>query len=239
MISNKAQAMIIDALFFLMICGMSAAILAWASSIYGNQALEAYNYLYLSDVESSSIQVLSEISYMYKGNKLFWVDQFGRYLAGEFNESDERFKLLIENWDGVCRAVGNPLVIEIYPEDKSAVCEGDVCADLQHPIILSCAFNKTNEERYPKIVETSAIEEIMKYVTCKNDTNVDLASLGLVDLGARESPDLAHRFFLRTSYPTNGDCDGGIRPEPPYYASPKIAKLCHNSICDVYTKVYY
>jgi len=65
----KGQAMIVDALFFLMLTGMAAGVLAWASSVYGNQALDAYKYLYLIDMETSSLQTLTEASYTYKGNE--------------------------------------------------------------------------------------------------------------------------------------------------------------------------
>ena len=236
---SRGQAMIIDALFFLMICGMAAAVLAWASSVYGNQALEAYNYLYLSDIQSSTIQVLSETSYYYEGNKLFWMDQFGRYLAGQFNESDNRYALLMDEWDRICSSIGNPIILEIYPETRTTVCYGDTCADRNTPIILTCRFSK-GTGRGTGTRPTSAVEEVLRYVTCReSDYNVQPSSLGLFDLGARGDPDLAHRMFLKVGEPKPSGSCSGLKPEPPFYASPKLAKLCYGGICDMYTKIYY
>ncbi len=237
--NRKAQAMIIDALFFLMLCGMSAAILAWASSVYGNQALEAYRYLYMIDIESSTVQVLGEISYDYQGNELFWLDQFGRYLEGQFNESDPRFALLLDNWDAVCKMVGNPLMVEVIPEDKTSVCvkqKGkEICADREHPIILSCRLER---EENGQVKVTSTLESILNYMTCEGNPGV------YEDLGARTGKDYGHMLFMkiRDLEEQDGKCgkDGiGIRPEPPYYASPKFTKLCHNNICTFYAKIYY
>ncbi len=242
--NRKGQAMIIDALFFLMLCGMSAAILAWASSVYGNQALDAYRNLYLIDMESSTIQVLGGTSYSYEGNELFWMDQFGRYLAGQFNETDDRFKLLLDKWREICNTSGNPIEIEILPEGKTSVCykgnnkNSEVCAGSysgeRHMLILTCPIQKGGKR-------TSSFEEVLNYTTCGG---VEVCSNGggscdYLDLGAKAGEKYKHMLILEIEKPDTGNCEGGIRPEPPYYASPRLAKMCHNFICDMAAKVYY
>ncbi len=229
--NSRAQAMIIDALFFLMLTGMAAAVLVWASSVYGNQALDAYKYLYLIDLESSTLQTVSASSYMYKNNELYWIDQLGRYLDGQFNESDDRFKLLLEEWNLTCATAGMPLVLYVYPETASAgktsVCTEDkkICADEEHPLIFTCPVVQNNQK-------TSALESVLTYM-CKDGTD------GYVDLGERAGGKYAHLLFL--------DSNNGILPpsctspktEPPYYASTSISKLTHDRISRMYTKVYY
>ena len=234
---RNGQAMIIDALLFLMICGSSAAILAWASSVYGNEALDAYRNLYMIDVESSVIQVLGRTSYQYEGNEMFWMDQFGRYLEGQFNETDPRFKLLLDQWKEVCNVSGNPLMVEIMPEGKTSICAGKVCAGRypgnKNVLILSCPI----EDR-----KSSTFESVLNYTTCggiKPALKDCTGTCNYVDIGARAGKGYAHMLFLEVEKPDNGACKGGIRPEPPYYASPKLAKTCHSLICDMFAKIYY
>lgn len=240
----KGQAMIIDALFFLMLCGMSAAILAWASSVYGNQALDAYKYLYLIDLETSALQTVTESSYVYANNELYWIDQLGRYLDGQFNESDPRFKYLLNEWGWVCNVSGTPLVMYVYPEvysvGKTSVCAKDnngnkVCASVDHPLVFTCKFiyEKNHKEHV-----NSTLESVLEYMCGTSGTGTSGID-GYVDLGARASKQYAHLLFLDTNDGFIPDSCTKPKTEPPYYASSKFAKLCHDRICDMYAKVYY
>lgn len=230
--NSKGQAMIIDALFFMLLCGMSAGVLAWASSVYGNEALDAYRYLYLIDTESGAVQQLSAVSYDYNGNKLYWIDQLGRYLDGQFNESDERFKLLLKVWNRTCDMVGSPLVMEVYPEysyrlGNTSVCNDDVCVDDEHPLIFTC-----------KVGDTSAYESVVDYVVSHK------ACTGMFeDLGNRSDTlglpnPLSHLLMFKYGDYSETSCNN-VKPEPVYYASPKMIKVCHDRVCDIRTKIYY
>ncbi len=228
--NRKAQAMIVDALFFLMLCGMSAAVLAWASSVYGNQALDAYKYLYLIDLETSTLQTVTESSYTYQNNEMYWIDQLGRYIDGQFNETDDRFKLLLDQWNRTCSTAGMPLLIYVYPETvsqgKTSVCSSKVCADEDHPLVLTCPIGNETQR-------SSALESVLTYM-CKDGTS------GYVDLGARtKNPKYKHLLFLNTNSGVLSSKCQNPKVEPPYYSSTKFAKLCHDRICDMYAKIYY
>ena len=47
--AGRGQAVIIDALFFMLICGAAAGILFWASATYGEKSYNAYSYMYIND----------------------------------------------------------------------------------------------------------------------------------------------------------------------------------------------
>ena len=222
----KGQAMIIDALLFLMLCGMSAAILAWASSVYGNQALDAYNFLYLIDTESGVIQTLGEASYNVSGNQFYLIDQIGRYLDGQFNETDPRFAYMVGNWSKICNVSGMPMVVYIAPETykgNTSVCYNGVCADGEHPLILTCRIGEGEST-------SSALESVLNY-----QCNGTAWKTSYIDLGDKAGNRYAHYVFLQVS----GLPDNCNTPEPTYYSSPSFTKMFHDRIANIYTKIYY
>ena len=107
----KGQAVVIDAIFFMLVCGMAATALFWAGSVYGNKTYEAYKYMYLNDYETSMIAVLGEMSYKDGDTVRYWMTELGEYMKGTFNESSNRYTLLQENFQKLCVQAPAPVLL--------------------------------------------------------------------------------------------------------------------------------
>jgi len=117
----KAQAVVIDALFFLMICGFAATVLLWAGNVYGNKVFDAYRYMYLNDYETSAMQVLSALEYTDdSGVQRAWLNDLGGFMLGYFNESDPpgRYEVFLSKWDEVCLQAPAPLLLTVFSSGK-------------------------------------------------------------------------------------------------------------------------
>ncbi len=116
----NGQAVVIDALFFLMICGVTSAGLMWAGSVYGDTALEGYQHMYLNDFEAGAINALSMTEYKVDDGPLrVWLDEVGNYMLGEFNKTNPRYTEGIEGqWERACSASPAPVLLVLSTEDS-------------------------------------------------------------------------------------------------------------------------
>lgn len=136
---SRGQAMVMDGLFFLMLCGLAAATLMWAGSVYGNKSFEAYRYIYMTDYASGALQVLSQLDYGYSAGagggtvKANFLNEMGKYMQGEFNESDARYGLMVGKWETLCKQSPAPILLTIYTDARDAA-----CGTRDKPIYLSC-----------------------------------------------------------------------------------------------------
>lgn len=119
---NKGQAAIMDALFFMIICSISATLLFYVSSIYGqsiNQEISAlYNYEYTGGALLSLMNV---------DNQDFWLGLENKLDQGVVRSSDVRD--YIEGY----KVDGEPLwpeVLNSSPSNYTFLCmKGGRCAD--------------------------------------------------------------------------------------------------------------
>ncbi|MFC2174408.1 hypothetical protein ACFLQ2_00875 [archaeon] len=134
---KRGQAMVFDAIFFLMICGLAAAVLLWAGSVYGNKSFEAYRYIYFSDYVGSSVVALSNLEYEYDigGGAVLkpWLNEMGSYMRGDFNSTSGRYALLNSQWEELCEQSPTPLLLTLYSES-----DGVRVGDTENPIYLDC-----------------------------------------------------------------------------------------------------
>ena len=137
---SKGQAMVIDGLFFLMICGVAAATLMWAGSVYGNKSFEAYRYIYMTDYTSGALQVLSQLDYSYSvpGGaptlvKTNFFTEMGKYMQGEFDESDARYDAMMKQWNTLCEQSPAPILLTLFTDTDTAA-----HGTQDKPIYLSC-----------------------------------------------------------------------------------------------------
>ena len=124
---DVGQAMVVDGLFFLMICGFAASVLLWASSVYGDKSFEAYRYIYMTDYTSSSLAVLSQLDYEYVVGqppvkvKASWLDELGMFMTGEFDNKSVRYDALQGRWESLCDQAPAPLLLTVFTEYENAV----------------------------------------------------------------------------------------------------------------------
>ncbi|MCK4327711.1 MAG: hypothetical protein KAW41_04510 [Candidatus Diapherotrites archaeon] len=138
---KRGQAVVIDGLFFLMICGFAAATLLWAGSVYGDKSFEAYRYIYMTDYTGGAMAVLSNLDYEYTVSiggssaavKAAWLDELGSYMLGEFNETDARYKVMRGHWDTLCSQAPAPLLLTVYSEY-----EGTARGTQEEPLYFAC-----------------------------------------------------------------------------------------------------
>ena len=135
---SRGQAVVIDGLFFLMICGLAAATLMWAGSVYGNKSFEAYRYIYMTDYASSSLQVLSQLDYEYRINptdsiRTNFLNEMGKYMQGEFTEEDKSYTTMIDKWETLCEQAPAPILLTIFTKEEN-VAHGT----RDEPIYFSC-----------------------------------------------------------------------------------------------------
>ena len=140
---SRGQAVVIDALFFLMICGACAATLIWAGSIYGDKSYEAYRYIYMTDYANSALTVLSNLEYSYSdattGSQVqtSWLGQLGDYMAGDFDQASGRYASMTYQWEELCLQAPAPLLLVICSESRN-VANGGCNKTAYEPIYLSC-----------------------------------------------------------------------------------------------------
>ena len=138
---KRGQAVVIDGLFFLMICGFAAAALMWAGSIYGDKSFEAYRYIYMTDYTGGAMAVLSSLDYEYSVTesgasttvKTAWLDELGAYMLGEFDSESARYKAMEAQWDTLCSQAPAPLLLTVYSEY-----EGVAVGTQEEPLHLAC-----------------------------------------------------------------------------------------------------
>lgn len=157
---SRGQAMIIDGLFFLMICGFAAASLLWASSAYGDKSYEAYKYIYMTDYASAAIVTLSNLDYEYvQGSQSIqraWLDELGAYMLGEFNETGPRYTQMLDKWTALCEQAPAPLVMIVYSEAR-----GIARGTREEPMYLSCG-GMLDEENEFSLYQDGAVN-VLKY----------------------------------------------------------------------------
>lgn len=136
-VNNKAQAMVMDALFLLMIAGFASASLLWASNIYGNKSFEAYKYMYLNDYETSALAVLSALEYNDAGVARYWLDELGRFMKGEFNETHNRYTLFVNHWQMLCEQSPAPMLLTVCSGSEGVI-KGKCDKNTYQPIFLGC-----------------------------------------------------------------------------------------------------
>ncbi len=135
---GKGQAMVMDGLFFLMICGLAAATLMWAGSVYGNKSFEAYRYIYMTDYAAGALQALSQLDYKYTVGtgdtvKANFLTEMGKYMQGEFDKGDTRYVAMVSKWETLCKQSPAPILLTIFTEQPN-VAHGT----RDKPIYLSC-----------------------------------------------------------------------------------------------------
>lgn len=159
----KGQAVVIDAIFFMLVCGMAASALFWAGSVYGNKTYEAYKYMYLHDYETSMIAVLGEMSYKDGETIRYWMHELGEYMKGTFDREHERYTLLEENFRKLCIQAPAPVLLIVSsptPGAQRGYCTPETCEKLYFACGgLLDALNETikengisyviNETKYP------------------------------------------------------------------------------------------
>lgn len=125
---SRGQAMVIDGLFFLMLCGLAAATLIWAGSTYGDKSFEAYRYIYMTDYTSGALQTLSQLDYEYwigpnvdDFRKTSFLEELGKYMKGEYDEIDPRYDLMYSKWESLCLQAPAPLLLTTYTENDAAL----------------------------------------------------------------------------------------------------------------------
>jgi len=140
---DVGQAMVIDGLFFLLICGFAASVLLWAVSVYGDKSFEAYRYIYMTDYASSSISVLSQLDYEYTVTgvtvKASWLDELGAFMVGEFIAPSPRHDALIKAWESLCDQAPAPLLLTVFTEYENAV-----VGTRAVPLYLACGEDDKN-----------------------------------------------------------------------------------------------
>jgi hypothetical protein len=139
---TRGQAVVLDAIFFLMICGIAAAFMLWASSVYGNKSFEAFRYLYLNDFETASLAVLSSLEYNEQAGpgeyvSRSWLDELGRYMVEEFSDdpasTTDRYDALIREWQQLCHQAPAPMLLTVYSES-----EGVKRGTRDQPLRIAC-----------------------------------------------------------------------------------------------------
>ena len=145
---RKAQAVVIDGLFFLMICGFAASSLLWAGSMYGDKSFDAYRYIYMADYTSGALTVLSQFDYEYtvagvpQPIKAAWLDELGAYMNGEFDEGNVRYTVMIGHWKTLCLQSPAPLLMTVFTEYKGAA-----RGKQAEPLYFDCEGEKDTPDR--------------------------------------------------------------------------------------------
>ncbi len=237
---RRGQAVIIDALFFMLICGAAAGILFWASSAYGEKSYNAYRYMYINDYETSCLSALSKISYdLAPGVRAYWLDELGRYIAGnEFDETHERYGFLVDEWTKFCAQAPIPISLDVYSEEQTP--RGNMSAHL----FFACPLDP--EGTNPKVYWGESIYSIrvVKDGVGEHGTVLDpvydfIYNDDIVcDDGDCDTPQTNAAFVYGCS--DGYSClSNKPRLEPSYFASNVQRKLCADLVCVMQTKVYY
>ncbi|MBN3037613.1 MAG: hypothetical protein JW834_04150 [Candidatus Diapherotrites archaeon] len=139
----RGQAVIVDAIFFLMICGMAAAGILWAGSVYGQKSFAAYSYMYLNDYETSALAVLSATEYKDgAGVSRAWLKELGDFMLDKYNETDPPGRYdnpgggmdsLLEGWESVCYAAPAPMLLTVWSTEPAVV-----RGTRSEPLYLAC-----------------------------------------------------------------------------------------------------
>jgi len=210
---TRAQAVVIDAILFMMICGMASAALLWAGGVYGNKSFEAYKYMYLNDYETSAISTLSQMSYIYETRinnrpvkvEKYWLQELGLYMKGRFRPHSKRYNLLHKNFQDLCVQAPAPMLLVVSSPTPGAV-RG------------SCPLGGTGPcDRL--------------YFSCGDLLNPDWVDDDGKNRSLNETCDLADSW-----------CDHGYfvnETKYPYYSSPIQSKVCSSLRCEMVMKIYY
>jgi hypothetical protein len=241
------QAVVIDALFFMLLCGSAAAILFWASSMYGEKSYNAYRYMYLNDYETSVMSTLSKMGYTQAGVSKSWLDELGKYVEGkEFDETHPRYKALVDEWVKFCLQSPVPITLEVYNEKETPR------GNMQDHLFFACPLSPKGinpkvyhgESVYSlKVVadkdgksgtDGTVLDSTYDYIYAKRDAKGVVTSSPVCNPSCDTPQGSASSEFACSESFCAPEAT-----EPPYFASSVQRKLCSDLICVMQTKVYY
>jgi hypothetical protein len=217
-LNQKAQAVVLDALFFLTICGIASASLLWASSVYGNNSFDAYTFMYISDYEASLLNTMSENSYSVGASKRYWLDEMGYYMAGEFDRTHPRYEELMKQWHLMCLHSPHPLEATFFVESMSKPI-------LHRKVVLSCPLNITDVGGYNV---SGWVVDYLKGL-CPPDPVT----------GKPTECNPGNTVYKNYTCPEGGTDVILCESPPPYYSSGEQRKLCGPYVCLMEAKLYY
>ena len=172
--ARRGQAVVIDALFFLMVCGFASAIMLWGSSVYGNQSIKAFQYMYLNEYQNSALALVSQAKFNFNvppSSSESWVDRFGllasrvswdhrddNYLtqspsSGQYTEIPAWAELR-DRWENnFCSQSPVPLILKITLHLSSSV---------SHDYVFACPpFSPVGTGSGPRIKTISDLNNLM------------------------------------------------------------------------------
>jgi hypothetical protein len=122
----KAQAVIMDALFLMILCSIASTMLLWASSTYGNNSFKAYYFMYMGEFNNALVNSLSGLKYADQNDvDRFWLVEVGAYMMGEFEQEDSegnmdpRYYDLMKQWYTICLHSEHPVELVIFSTDET------------------------------------------------------------------------------------------------------------------------
>ncbi len=217
---KRGQAVVIDGLFFLMLCGVAAATLVWAGSVYGDKSFEAYRYIYMTDYVGGSLAVLSQMDYAFEeadgsAVKTSWMNEVGEYMLGTFDEtypSPHRYNAMDAQWRLLCEQAPAPLLLSVYTESK-----GVAKGSQDKPLYFSCGKRDDDPD-------SKDLTELL--IDC--DVPVEFSDINTEEefedwIDDCEPPEKLFTNIMKY----------------PYYSSPTQSKSCSNLRCVLDIKIYY
>ncbi|MCD4740329.1 hypothetical protein K8R43_04005 [archaeon] len=214
----KAQAVIIDGIFFLMLCASAAALLFWAASVYGATSFKAYYFMYMGEFDSGILNTLTEIEYEQPaGAKRFFLDEIGYYMIGAFDNADPRYEAMMMQWHTLCLQSPHPLELSVYAPDTPVV-----FGTYADPLLFSCPISSSD----PYGENISKWVEDFQKGACNRDGDGNIMACDSLPTPKYTCPDQA-------GVPTK------CKPKPPYYSSGEQRKICGKIACMMEAKIYY
>lgn len=232
----KAQAVVIDGLFLLMLCALAAAFLLWASSTYGNTSFKAYYFMYMGEYNAGVLNCLTEVKYHDPGFAPgvldhFWLGEVGDYMKGVFNEEDApgvpnpQYVEMMKQWHTICLQSPHPLELKIFVPGGSPEEGTIVRGNSTSPLVFGCPLSPSDPEG--KNI-TEWVDDYQRGICPLNETGIPL-------------PCDSDPPFKYTCPQDLGDPSKGAicKAPPPYYSSGTQRKLCGDVPCMMEAKIYY
>lgn len=217
----KAQAVVIDGLFLLILCALCSAFLLWAVSAYGQTSFKAYRSLYMGEYNTGILDTLTEYEYLDDDNvHRFLLDEIGAYLEGKFDETSPRYGNMTKQWHTVCAQAPHPLEVNIYSS------KGD-------SLVLNCPLSNKNPQGY----DTSDMLYDFVRERCPSDGAGGQIPCG-ENINFKPPHETVQVLYGCPDANSDGEPDPCIIP-PPYYSSGEQTKICSTIACVMEAKVYY